>query len=134
METLLATSLFHFEANYFAGGVVPKVKIRDLESHRFGVGVGPVGENDDRQIVIGKTLNRGAESDCAAIVVHALVAFVWIDEPSEAVADWHTGVEGCGTARGLNGNERGLHFRFAEKRVLTQGTIPFRQVIERRVD
>ena len=63
-----------------------QIQVGHLQRERFGIDVGAVGQHDDRQVVVGEALDGGAEADGAAVVRHALVALVGIEEPSEAVA------------------------------------------------
>src|SRR6202034_1265296 len=89
---------------------------------------------DDRQLVVGKALNRGPETNRAAIVRHPDVALVRIQKPSEAIAHWLAIGSLCWTIPGLDRCQGWPHFLLAQQGVLAQSAIPFRQVIERRID
>ncbi len=48
-----------------------QIKIRNLQSQCFGVSIGAVGQHDDGQVVIGKTLDVCAEPNRLSIVREA---------------------------------------------------------------
>src|SRR5580693_10080639 len=63
-----------------------QVQVRHLQCERLWINVSPVGEDDDGQLIIRETLNRGEEPDRVAIVRHARVALVGIEKPAETIA------------------------------------------------
>ena len=107
------------------------VEIGDLEGQGFGVEVGAVTENDDGEAVGGEAQDVGVEADGVAVVPHAVVIAVGVEEPAEAVGDRRAfgtvgvgGPFGLGAADELRGSPRGQHFFFAKKRVLSKCIIP----------
>src|SRR5260370_15485538 len=105
--------------------------IGNLEDEGFGVEVGTIAEDDYGETVGGETLDVGVEAHGVAVVPHAGVSAIGVEEPAEAVGNWGAfGAVGVGGPFGLvadgelRGSQRGLHFFFALKRVLLERFIP----------
>ena len=85
-------------------------------------------------MIVGEALDVGAKADCLAMVPHARMAVVGIQEPAETVGGGLI-VGADGTAIwDVDRRERRLHFLFAEERVMGEGVIPLGQVVQGRVD
>src|SRR5579872_940767 len=83
-------------------------------------------------MVIGETLDCTAKADCLAIVPHARMSGIVIQEPAKAILRRRT-VRTNHTRRIYRSGGR-LHFAATEQRILAQSAVPFRQVLKRRVD
>ena len=62
-------------------------QVGDLEGKGFGAYVGAVAEDDDGEVVVREADDVGMKTHGFAVVPHALMAFIGIDEPAEAVGD-----------------------------------------------
>jgi len=71
-----------------------------LDCTNGGIKVRAIGEDNHRQLIVWKTLDGGAKADGFAIVPHAFVALIGIEEPAEAVADMLFSAETGGASRG----------------------------------
>ena len=94
-------------------------QVGDFEGKGFGVEVGSVAEDDYGEAVGGEALDVGVEADGVAVVPHAEMIAVRIEEPAEAIGDWGAfGTVGVGGPFGLGGvgklpgSQSGLHFPF----------------------
>src|ERR1700682_5261927 len=100
------------------GGV--QIKIGDFGSERFGIEIRPVAKHDYSEAVGGKALDVGVETNGVAVVPHAVVIAIGVEEPAEAVGDRGAfgavgvgGPFGWGAGGELRGSQHGLHFLFA---------------------
>ena len=75
-----------------------KKKVDHFGREGFGVEVGAIAEDDYGEAVGGETLDIGVETDGVAVVPHARVIAVRVEEPAETVGDW-----GAFGAVGVNG-------------------------------
>jgi len=97
-----------------------KYTVGDLGGEGFGIEVGAIAEDDYGEAVGGETLDVGVEADGVAVVPHADVVAIGVQEPAEAVGDGGAfgtvgvgGPLGLGAIGELRGSQRGQHLFFA---------------------
>ena len=96
--------------------------------------VGTIAEDDDRQVVACEALYKGAKTNRLAIVPHAKMALVGIQEPAESIGGrFGADAGGIGLRDGY-WKKRGLHFFLAQERMACELVVPLGQVGQRRID